>query len=228
MMVQRLCTALCAAVALASSGAVSVSAQTNTLDRIGGAVQDAGKALKKGAQSTGQAIVKGAEATGDAIERGVDKTGDMLRGDKPSDEDVLVQVPPPDTPRYLFVQQARAASVSGDRLTLSGLTPSTYYFTDHPVRSAGHLRHIDFAALWQDDSADSFRNDPPNAAITTPGQVDDEPIVMELLSAEYDGSVMTFRFSMISGKLPQSAQDVAMFIDTSEWNSFEAAAAIAE
>lgn len=225
-MLQRLSTALCVVILCAPMGGVPAAAQS-TLDRIGGAVQGAGGAIKKGAQSTGQAIVKGAEATGEAIERGVDKTGEVLLGRKPSDADVLVQAPPPDTPRYLFVQQAQAASVAGDRLTLSGLTPSTYYFTDHPNRAAGHLRHTDFAALWQDDTPDSFRNDPPNAALTTPGQVDDEPIVMELLSADYDGTVMTFRFAMISGKLPQNASDVAVFIDTSEWGDAAVAARIA-
>lgn len=222
----RLSTALCVAILCAPMGGVTASAQS-TLDRIGGAVQGAGSAIKQGAENTGNVIVKGAEATGEAIERGVDKTGQLLLGKPPAQEGVLVQAPPPDTPRYLFVQQAQSATVSGDRLVLTGLTPSTYYFTDHPDRAAGHLRHTDFAALWQQDTPDSFRNDPPNAALTTPGQVDDEPIVMELLGADYDGRSMTFRFSMIAGKLPQSARDVAVFIDTSDWGNVAAATLLA-
>lgn len=215
-MLQPLGKTVYAVVLCAMLGGLPAAAQS-TMERIGGAVQDAGSAIKQGAQSAGEAIVKGAEATGNAIEHGVDRTGEVLLGKTPSDNDVLVQTPPPDLPRYLFVQQAQTASVTGDRLTLSGLTPSTYYFTDHPYRLAGHLRHIDFAALWQEDTPDSFRNDPPNAALTTPGQVDDEPIIMEILSADYDGTVMQFQFSMVSGKLPQNARDVAVFIDTSDW-----------
>ncbi len=211
-------TTLCIAVAAMLAGATPGAAQNSTLGKIGGAVQDAGNALKKGAQKTGKAIAKGAENTGEAIEKGVERTGDALFGKEPEKDDVLVQVPPPDAPRYLFVQQARNATTSGDRLILSGLTPSTYYFTDQPERSAGHLRHSDFAALWRDESADSFRNDPPNAALTTPGQVDDDPIVLELLNAEYDGSTMTFRFKVVSGKLPETAGDVALFVDSNEWS----------
>ena len=65
--------------------------------------------------------------------------------------------------------------------------------TDRPERSAEHLRHRDFAELWNDEAPDSFKNDPPKAAMTTPGQVDEEPIVLELLTADYVGSTMTFR-----------------------------------
>jgi hypothetical protein len=218
--------ALCTAVMMTIGGATAGTAHADALGKIGGAVQGAGKALKKGAQNTGKAIVRGAENTGEAIEKGIQKTGEVITGKKPEDEDTLVQVPPPDAPRYLFVQQARTATANGNQLTLSGLTPSTYYFTDRPARSAGHLEHTDFAALWDDDSEDSFKSDPPNAALTTPGQVDDDPIVVELLSANYDGSVMTFRFNMISGKLPDTARDVAIFIDTNNWGGAGLAAAV--
>ena len=208
-------TVFCVAVMAVLAGTVTVSAQKSTLGKFGDAVQDAGNALKKGAQKTGEAIAKGAENTGDAIGKGIERTGDVLRGKESENETVLVPVPPPESPRYLFVQQARNATTTGDRLVLSGLTPSTYYFTDRPQRSAGHLRHHEFAALWSDDSPDSFKNDPPNAAVTTPGQIDDEPIVLELLTAEYDGSTLSFGFRVVSGKLPQTAEDVAVFIDSS-------------
>ncbi len=208
-------TVFCVAAMALLAGTVAVSAQKSTLGKFGDAVQDAGTAIKKGAQKTGEAIAKGAENTGDAIGKGIERTGDVLRGSEPENDAVQVQVPQPQTPRYLFVQQARNATTNGDRLILSGLTPSTYYFTDRPRRSAGHLRHHEFAALWSDDSPDSFKNDPPNAAVTTPGQIDDEPIVLELLTAEYDGSTLSFGFRVISGKLPQTADDVAIFIDSS-------------
>ncbi len=193
------------------------AAHADTLGKIGGAVKGAGEALKKGAQKTGE-----------AIEKGIEKTGEALTGGQPETDDVLVQIPSPDTPRYVFVQPAKASKTEGDVLILSGLTPSTYYFSDRPVRSAGHMRHIDFAALWDDESEESFKNDPPNAALTTPDQMDDDPIVMELLSATYDGSDMRFRFKMISGSLPETARDVAMFIDTNIWSEVNLSAASEE
>lgn len=206
-----------AAIILSFAGAAAGAAQADALGKIGGAVKGAGKAIKKGAQKTGEVIVKGAENTGEAIEKGIEKTGEAISG-KPETNDELVQIPAPDTPRYVFVQQAQTAKTEGDVLVLSGLTPSTYYFSDRPVRSAGHMRHTDFAALWDDDSEESFKNDPPNAAITTPDQMDDDPIVLELLSADYNGTDMSFRFKMISGNLPAASVDVAVFIDTNIWS----------
>ncbi|MCR9139227.1 MAG: hypothetical protein NXI27_24725 [Alphaproteobacteria bacterium] len=206
-----------AAIILSFAGASTGIAHADALGKIGGAVKGAGNAIKKGAQKTGEVIVKGAENTGEAIEKGIEKTGEALTGNPETDEE-LVQIPAPDTPRYVFVQQAQTAKTDGDVLILSGLTPSTYYFSDRPVRSAGHMRHTDFAALWDDQSEDGFRNDPPNAAVTTPDQIDDEPIVMELLTANYDGKEMSFRFKMISGNLPETSVNVAVFIDTNVWS----------
>lgn len=205
------------AIILSFAGAAAGAAHADALGKIGGAVKGAGQAIKKGAQKTGEVIVKGAENTGEAIEKGIEKTGDALSG-KPEAEGELVQIPAPDTPRYVFVQQAQTAQTEGDVLVLSGLTPSTYYFSDRPERTAGHMRHSDFAALWDDESEDGFRNDPPNAALTTPDQIDDEPIVMELLTANYNGEDMSFRFKMISGNLPETSVNVAVFIDTNVWS----------
>ncbi len=190
------------------------TAGADTLGKIGSAVQGAGKAIKKGAENTGKAIVKGAENTGEFIGEGARKTGEALSGSEPEQQLISTQLPEPE--RTLFVQQATNASTNGTMLTLSGLTPSTYYFSDLPIRNAGHLNHSDFAALWLDGGLDGFKADPPNAVITTPGQIDDDPIVVKLLSATYDGSVMQFRFSIISGKLPDTAQDIALFIDANK------------
>lgn len=166
--------------ALALLLAINITVDTtraDTLGKIGSAVQGAGNAIKKGAQNTGKAIVKGAENTGEFIGEGARKTGEVLTGteSEPEPEMVSAQIPEPE--RTLFVQQATNATTNGTMLTLSGLTPSTYYFSDLPIRSAGHLNHSDFAALWLDEGLDGFKVDPPNAVITTPGQIDDDPIV---------------------------------------------------
>ena len=213
-----------ASVLLCFTAAATLPAQADTLGKIGGAVKGAGNAIKKGAQNTGKAIVKGAENTGEAIERGIERTGDAISGKSADEQGELVQVPPPDTPRYVFVQQAGEARTEGDYIILSGLTPSTYYFTDQPIRSAGHMRHSDFAALWQDESDGSFRTSPPSAVLTTPDQIDDDPIVMELLEAAYEDTELSFKFQMVSGNLPQKADDVAIFIDTNIWSAVNLAA----
>jgi hypothetical protein len=51
----------------------------------------------------------------------------------------------PQIPQLLFVQNAEAVVTdkSGRVLTLQGLSPTTLYFTDRPVRIAGHYRTDD-------------------------------------------------------------------------------------
>src|SRR3982074_2954246 len=48
----------------------------------------------------------------------------------------------------LFVLNARGATLQGDTLTLTGVTPSSIIFADRPVRSAGHQLPSDIIADW--------------------------------------------------------------------------------
>ncbi|MHC4067149.1 MAG: hypothetical protein ACYSUI_21970, partial [Planctomycetota bacterium] len=44
-----------------------------------------------------------------------------------------------DTVEYLFVQNAERASLAEGTLRLSGINPSTLYFSDRPERIVGHV-----------------------------------------------------------------------------------------
>ena len=48
----------------------------------------------------------------------------------------------------LFVFNSRGATLQGDTLTLTGVTPSSIIFADRPVRSAGHQPTVDVIAEW--------------------------------------------------------------------------------
>ena len=177
-------TTLCIAVAAMLAGAAPGAAQNSTLGKIGGAVQDAGNALKKGAQKTGKGPLPRVRRTPARRSRRVSSapvTHYSARSRKKDD----VSGPGsrrPDAPRYLFVQQARNAD--NQRRSADPVGPGRRRPTTLPTGRSAVPAISATATLrrcGEDESADSFRNDPPNAALTTPGQVDDDPIVLELL-----------------------------------------------
>jgi hypothetical protein len=65
--------------------------------------------------------------------------------------------------QVLFVQNAKAVAFGQRTLTLKGVSLMTVFFSDRPVRIAGHFNTKDeFLPLW-DKGKDSFLKDPPNA-----------------------------------------------------------------
>src|ERR1022692_542974 len=87
--------------------------------------------------------------------------------------------------QLLFVQNS--ASVTFDKqkgtLRLVNVTPSTLFFSDRPVRLAGHLHtELEFLPMWG-ESADSFVKDPPNATVSVlePGKPDLANFVVKLM-----------------------------------------------
>ncbi|MCY6381215.1 hypothetical protein [Hoeflea prorocentri] len=165
------------------------------------------KGIGKALQETGEAIGKGVDKTGEAIEKGVRQTGDALKGDKVPPREVGI------VPSYLYVQQAGALEFKDGTLSLTNLAPSTFYFSDRPVREAGHVPHDVFVEMWSDSGEGSFKSDPPNAAIAVAGLETEEPLVVELLTATLNGEGMTFTVNVNSGSIPAEAKDVALFVD---------------
>lgn len=75
----------------------------------------------------------------------------------------------------LFVFEGRDVSVkpvAGQQGSFTVSVPITQankrvtWFTDRPDRQAGRMTMDSLVALWQNDEADGFRNEPPNAALT--------------------------------------------------------------
>jgi len=64
---------------------------------------------------------------------------------------------------------SRGATLQGDTLVLTGVTPSSIIFADRPVRSAGHQPTADVIAEWGSGD-DSFAKNPPNATVLGPWQ----------------------------------------------------------
>jgi hypothetical protein len=113
----------------------------------------------------------------------------------------------------LFVLNSRGATLQGDTLTLTGVTPSSIIFADRPVRAAGHQATADIIAEWGSGD-DSFVKNPPNATVSVfskDGSVKDAVVVLK--SPKLDGDKLTFNVQVLEGDLAGADGGAALFID---------------
>ena len=101
----------------------------------------------------------------------------------------------------LFVLNSRGATLQGDTLTLTGVSPSSIIFADRPVRSAGHQPTADVIAEWGSGD-DSFTKNPPNATVSVlnkDGSVKDAVVVLK--NPKLEGDKLTFNVQTLEGDL---------------------------
>jgi hypothetical protein len=114
----------------------------------------------------------------------------------------------------LAVLNARGATLAGNKLTLTGVTPNSIVFADRPVRSAGHVLTSHFIKEW-DVGNDSFAKDPPNATISVFSEdgtsVKDAVVVLK--APKLEGDNLTFDVSVLEGDLTDAKGAAALFID---------------
>ena len=123
----------------------------------------------------------------------------------------------PQMAQLLFVQNAAAVEVgaNGRTLTLKGMGPTTLFFSDRPVRIAGHYRLEEYLQFWK-NGPDSFLKDPPNATLSVFEKGKDElaDVVVTLRNPRLSGSELTYDIAVISGTLPKPGVGPAsLFID---------------
>jgi len=114
----------------------------------------------------------------------------------------------------LAVLNAKGASLQGDKLTLTGVSPNSIVFADRPVHAAGHVLTSHFIREW-DEGADSFAKTPPNATISvfsTDGSAVKDAVVV-LKSPKLQGDTLTFNVSVLEGDLGGATGAAALFID---------------
>lgn len=117
-------------------------------------------------------------------------------------------------PDFLFVQSAAGMTfdAAAGRLTLTGVSPITIFFSDRPERIAGNMRTADFVPFWS-EGTDSFLSDPPNADISIlEGNTLLQTIVV-LRDPEISGADLSYTVDVLEGELPSSGKDVSVFID---------------
>lgn len=117
----------------------------------------------------------------------------------------------------LFVQNATGIEYDKAKGTLrmKNIARSTLFFTDRPVRMAGHYHTRDeFLHLWS-EGPDSFAKNPPNATLSMleVGKADLQNVVINIRNPRMQGKDLIYDITIIEGTLPQSAGDAVLFID---------------
>ena len=119
----------------------------------------------------------------------------------------------PEVVPSLFVLNSRGATLQGETLTLTGVTPSSIIFADRPVRAAGHQSTADVIAEWASGD-DSFAKNPPNATVSVlgkDGSVKDAVVVLK--NPKLDGDKLSFSVQTLEGDLAGGDGPAAVFID---------------
>ena len=123
-----------------------------------------------------------------------------------------------ENPQYMFVQVAEDVKVDARAKTfrLVNVNQQTLYFSDRPVRIAGHLKMADYLKEWTAKAGnDNFGEDPPNAVLSVyePGQPDNTAAVVEISQPKIDGSDLVYNYKLIEGSLPAGGGATSLFID---------------
>jgi hypothetical protein len=115
----------------------------------------------------------------------------------------------------MFVQVARGSTSKSGELTLTGISPTTLYFSDRPERVVGHMTTDQFVGLWSESGDNSFAVDPPNAVLSFVDAGGDRPeeCVVVLKSPRSDDESVSYSIDVLEGSLPQSSGSCTLFID---------------
>ncbi|MGY4401841.1 hypothetical protein [Bradyrhizobium sp. USDA 3315] len=115
---------------------------------------------------------------------------------------------------FLFVQTSKGMTFDkgSSKLTLTGISPITVYFTDRPERIAGNMKTAAFIPFWS-EGKDSFKSDPPNADISLLENGGLTQIIAELQEPVLNGDDLSYTVKVLKGEVPVKANDVSVFID---------------
>ena len=115
---------------------------------------------------------------------------------------------------FLFVQTAKSMGFdkSTNKLTLDGISSTTLFFSDRPVRIAGNRKTTAFVPCWS-KGKDSFLKDPPNADVSIIEGDKLQQVVVVLQSPELKGDTLVYTVKVLQGDMPPKGADVSIFID---------------
>jgi hypothetical protein len=121
--------------------------------------------------------------------------------------------------QFMFVQVAQDLKVdpATKTLRLVKVNQQTLFFSDRPVRIAGHLTMADYLTEWTTKAGkDNFTKDPPNATLSVyePGQPENTIAVVEITNPIVEGADLLYTYKIINGTLPAAGGATALFIDS--------------
>jgi hypothetical protein len=118
--------------------------------------------------------------------------------------------------QLMFVQTADDLKSDGKTLRLVNVAQQTLYFSDRPVRIAGHITMPAYLDEWKaGEGPDNFASDPPNATLSVyePGQNANTLTVIEISHPVVDGKDLVYSYRLIEGTVPKAGGATALFID---------------
>jgi hypothetical protein len=121
-----------------------------------------------------------------------------------------------DKVQLMFVQSAESLKADGQTLRLVNVSPHTIYFSDRPVRIAGHVTMPAYLEEWTAAAGpNNFAKDPPNATLSVyePGKRENTLTVIEISQPVIEGRDLVYRYKLIEGKVPTAGGATALFID---------------
>lgn len=118
--------------------------------------------------------------------------------------------------QLMFVQSADSVKADDKTLRLVNVSPQTIYFTDRPVRQAGHVTMSSYMKEWTAAAGpNNFSQDPPNATLSVyqPGQGENSLTVVEISNPKLEGKDLVYQYKLLEGQMPKSGAAASLFID---------------
>jgi hypothetical protein len=117
-------------------------------------------------------------------------------------------------PQFLFVQNAKGVIFEKGTITLKGVSPTTLFFSDRPMRIAGHYTTEEFVQMWG-EGKDNFASDPPNATLSIFQDDRDKliDVVVKLSNPELKGDDLTYHVAILEGQMPAKGGICSLFVD---------------
>ncbi len=115
---------------------------------------------------------------------------------------------------FLFVQSSKGMTFdkATSKLSLTGVSPITVFFSDRPERVAGNMTTAVFVPFWS-QGKDSFLKDNPNADISILDGGKLVQVVAVLEKPELNGDTLSYTVKVLQGEMPAKGADVSVFID---------------
>jgi hypothetical protein len=121
-----------------------------------------------------------------------------------------------DKPHLMFVQTADDIKADDKILRLVNVGYQTLYFSDRPVRIAGHVPLSAYLDEWKASAGpNDFADDPPNATLSVyeGGSSENTLAVVEISHPVVEGNDLVYEYKLIEGAMPKAGGPTALFID---------------
>ena len=118
--------------------------------------------------------------------------------------------------QLMFVQSAEGLKANDQTLRLVNVSQQAIWFSDRPVRQAGHMSLKDYMKEWTAAAGpNNFSKDPPNATLSVyqPGKDENTLTVIEISDPKVEGKDLVYTYKLIEGQMPKTGDAPSLFID---------------